>query len=176
MLYVANGREKDLKRFWRWSGARSGAPHHPCRHGYVEGFQEQLQVPVPPSTSGSSTTSLLRDQASPGGAQQGHRAAPAAKRFRHVLAGKKFILLPGVEAHVRGKKAQALNQILTPTSASSRLICSGESWSPLVLPIEDVGPQVLRRLGVPAQMEPSQTLLPLCTDGRETSRWHPPLR
>ena len=118
MLYVANGRrEKDLKRFWRWFGKKRARLITHAAMDMWKAFRNSFKSHCPNVQIIYDKFHVIRHLLEALNKVRITELRRAAKRFRHVLAGKKFILLSR-QAHVRGKARQALNQIL---NANQRL-------------------------------------------------------
>jgi transposase len=112
MLYVTEGRrERDLKRFWRWFGKQRACRITHAALDMWKPFRNSFKTHCPNVQIIYDKFHVIRHLLEALNKVRKAELRRAAKRFRHVLAGKKFILLSR-QAHVRGRARQALNQIL----------------------------------------------------------------
>jgi len=112
MLYVTEGRrERDLKRFWRWFGKQRARLITHVALDMWKPFRNSFKSHCPNVQIIYDKFHVIRHLLEALNKVRITELRRAAKRFRHVLAGKKFILLSR-QAHVRGRARQALNQIL----------------------------------------------------------------
>ncbi len=118
-LFVAEGlREKDLKGFWKWFG-RDRARQ--ITHAVIDmwkPFKRSFVAHCPKVQLLYDKFHVIRHLLEALNHVRKAELHRAAKRFRGLLAGKKFILLSR-KAHVRGRAREALHQLL---GANRRLL------------------------------------------------------
>jgi transposase len=133
MLYVVEGRrERHLRPFWKWFGKQRARLITHAALDMWKPFRNSFKAHCPNVQIIYDKFHVIRHLLEALNTVRKAELRRAAKRFRHVLAGKKFILLSR-QAHVRGRARQALNQIL---QANRRLFKAhmlkesfGQLWS-----------------------------------------------
>lgn len=119
LLHVVEGRkERNLKKFWKWFG-RDRAQR--ITHVVIDmwkPFRNSFKAHCPNVQFIYDKFHVIRHLLEALNSVRKAELRRAAGRFKHLLAGKKFILLSR-QAHVRGKARQALNQLL---NANRRLL------------------------------------------------------
>ena len=112
LLSVVNGRrEKDLKPFWKWFGAERAKLITHAVMDMWRAFRNSFKAHCPGVAIIYDEFHIIRHLLEALNQVRKAEFKGASKRFRGLLAGKKFILLSR-QAHVRGKARQALNQLL----------------------------------------------------------------
>lgn len=119
LLNVVEGRkEKNLKKFWKWFGKERAQG---VTHGVMDmwpAFRNSFQKHCPGIQIIYDKFHVIQHLLKALNTVRKAELNKAAGRFKGLLAGKKFILLSRM-AHVRGKRREALNDLL---AASPKLL------------------------------------------------------
>jgi transposase len=133
LLMVVNGRkEKHLRPFWKWFGRERAQQITHAVMDMWRAFRNSFKAHCPKVQIIYDEFHIIRHLLEALNEVRKAEFKRAGKRFRGLLAGKKFILLSR-QAHVRGNARVALNQVL---KASKRLFKAhllkesfGQLWS-----------------------------------------------
>ena len=118
LLSVVNGRkEKDLQPFWQWFGEERAKQITHVVMDMWKAFRNSFKAHCPGVAIIYDKFHIIRHLLEALNQVRKAEFKGASKRFRGLLAGKKFILLSR-QAHVHGKARRSLNQLL---SANHRL-------------------------------------------------------
>jgi transposase len=131
VLYVGEGRkEKNLNKFWRWFGKKRASAVLWAVMDTWKAFIGSFKNHCPHVSFIYDKFHLIRHLLNALNTVRKQVLRSAGKQMRGVLAGKKFILLSR-QAHVRGNRRIALNQLLNMSRQLFKAHLLKESFSHL---------------------------------------------